>query len=161
MFLLYTFIEHYMYSTQIYSFRVCSTVFEELFTVHPSTRTILYLYYEYNTFFVPFVEDPTYWTADTPQKGGQSIFLPQQPPPQMLLPPPQLIPTAAVATAGQQSHVMRIGGKSHMQNAGPTFVLLQPGASATEVACKSPFPQVVQCPHCGQAVTTTTRTLRN
>ena len=79
--------------------------------------------------------------------------------PQLL---PQMLPQQQVlsahqlenAAATQQSQVVKIGGKIHMQNAGPTFVLLQLGANLTAVSCNSPFSQLVQCPNCHQSLAT-------
>ena len=60
-----------------------------------------------------------------------------QPLPQML-PQQQVLSAGELAAATQQSQVVKIGGKIHMQNAGPTFVLLQPGANLTAVSATLP-----------------------
>ena len=91
------------------------------------------------------------------------------PPPQMAqaMPPQQMaqaVPLQQVlqltpmVNTVQEAKFGTIGGKAHMKDMGPTFVLLQPGTNLTAVSCNSQFSQVVQCPNCRQTVNTTTRT---
>ena len=104
--------------------------------------------------------------AMPPPQMAQAMPFPQiaqaMPPPQMAqaMPLQQVLQLTPMVNIVQEAKFGTIGGKAHMKDAGPTFVLLQPGANLTAVSCNSQFSQVVQCPNCRQTVNTRTRTCR-
>ena len=111
--------------------------------------------------------------AMPPSQMAQAMSPPQMaqamPPPQMAqaMPPQQMaqavplqLQLTPMVNTVQEAKFGTIGGKANMKDAGPTFVLLQPGTNLTAVSCNSQFSQVVQCPNCRQTVNTTTRTRR-